>query len=373
MHQPVYLDYNATAPLRPAARDIMLRIFDETGNASSIHRHGRNARQHVETARDHVAALCGTVGAQVVFTSGATESNNAVLHSFRQDRILVSAIEHPSVLEAAPDADIVPVTTGGVVDPDALTALLSTGKPPSLLSIMLVNNETGIIQPVAELARMARAIHPKIFIHVDAAQAVGRIPVDFPALQADYMSLSAHKIGGPQGVGALVIAPGARPARLLRGGGQEKRQRAGTENIAGIAGFGAAAADALASLDNFAALALHRDRLEQSIRAIDPRVVIFDSGPRVANTSLIALPGIPANTQLMIMDMEGIAVSSGSACSSGSVQPSHVLAAMRQPDNVVSNALRISMGWATMPGDIDRFVTAWMVMQGRVKNRIASP
>ncbi len=376
MGETVYLDYNATAPLRPAARDAMLRAMGQTGNASSIHGYGRAARADIERAREQVAALCGTVPAQVTFTSGATESNNAVLHVFRGERVLVSSIEHPSVLETAAacenGVEKIAVTGDGVIDVRAFDAMLRQGPPPALISIMLVNNETGVIQPVGDLARIARAIHPRVFIHTDAAQAAGRVAIDFGALQADYMSLSAHKIGGPQGVGALIAAPGARPARFLLGGGQEKRQRAGTENVAGIAGFGAAAEDALAKLDDYARLSDLRDRLEQSILQTEPRArVIGANAPRVANTSCIALPGLPAETQLMALDLAGVAVSSGSACSSGTVKASHVLQAMGLPAAIAGGALRVSSGWATMPGDIERFVAAWRAMHGRMKDRIA--
>jgi cysteine desulfurase len=374
MKTRAYLDYNATAPLRPAAKEAMLRAFDCAGNASSIHADGRAARSIVERAREDIAQACGTISTQITFASGATEANNAVLRTFQGERILVSAIEHPSVLETAPDAEKIPVTQDGVIDIQAFETMLRGGPVPTLVSIMLVNNETGAIQPVGELARLARSIHPKIFIHTDAAQALGRIPLDFGSYQADYMSLSAHKIGGPQGVGALIVAPGARPARLLTGGGQEKRQRAGTENVAGIAGFGAAAADAVAKLDDFAQLADLRDRMERDIRAIEPRVVIAGgNAPRVANTSCIALPGIPAETQLMALDLAGIAVSSGSACSSGTVKISHVLQAMKLPASVAGGALRISTGWATTPFDVDRFVEAWRAMHARLKDRVTAP
>lgn len=366
---PIYLDYNATAPLRPAARAAMLRVLDGPGNASSIHGFGRAAKREVETAREMVAALAGTVPAQIVFTAGATEANNAVLHAFRGETVAVSAIEHPSILEAAPDALRVPVRPDGQIDADALDAIVATHRP-ALLSIMLVNNETGIMQDVAALARRARAIHPAIYIHTDAVQAAGRIPLDFGALSVDYMSLSAHKLGGPQGVGALIVAPGARPARLLLGGGQERRQRAGTENVAGIAGFGAAAMAAQAGLGDFARLRDLHDRLEHAILAGDPdAVVVGAAGPRVANTSLIALPGLPAQTQLMNLDLAGIAVSSGAACSSGTVKPSHVLEAMGLPPAVTNSAIRVSSGHATTADDIDRFIAAWLAMRARLAIR----
>ncbi len=367
---PVYLDYNASAPMRPEARDALSQALDKGGNASSVHGFGREARRLVETAREKVAALCGTMPAQVIFTSGATEANNAVLKAFAGERILVSAIEHPSVLETVPHAERIPVGSDGVIDREAFELLLRQDPAPALVSIMLVNNETGVIQPVRDLTKRARALHPNVFIHTDAVQAAGRMAIDFPALHADYLSLSAHKCGGPQGVGALVVAPGARPAVLLHGGGQEKRQRAGTENVAAIAGFGAAAEGA-ASLEGLEKMTAWRDKVEQAIGKIEPRAVVpGNTAPRVANTSCIALPGIPAETQLMILDMEGVAVSSGSACSSGTVKVSHVLKAMGIDDDIAKSAIRISTGWAAADEDIDRFIAAWTVMHGRVKDRI---
>jgi cysteine desulfurase len=371
MKMRTYLDYNATAPLRPAAREAMLRVLDSPGNASSPHGEGREARKTVEAARESVAALCGTVANQVIFTSGATEANNAVLRAFAGGRVLVSSIEHPSILEALPDAEKIPVTGAGLIDLDAYDAMLRSGESPALVSIMLVNNETGVIQPVAEIAARTRALHPHVHIHTDAVQAAGRIPLDFPALSADYMSLSAHKIGGPQGVGALIVAPGAKPARLLLGGGQEKRQRAGTENVAGLVGFGAAAAEAGVQLEQFALLRALHDRLEREVLILEPRaVVIGGNARRAANTTILALPGIAAETQLMALDLAGIAVSSGSACSSGTVRISHVLKAMSVSDSVAMGALRISSGWATTMDDIERFINAWKAMHSRMKNRV---
>jgi cysteine desulfurase len=299
------------------------------------------------------------------------------MRAFAGERVMVSAIEHPSVLEplreAGCDLAIIPVTKDGVIDEDAFSSLLHEQPAPALLSIMAVNNETGVIQPVGKLARLARGLHPRIFIHTDAVQALGRIPIDFGALQVDYMSLSGHKIGGPQGTGALITAPGAKPARLLTGGGQERRLRAGTENVAAIAGFGAAAQEAVAHLDAYARLAALRDRMERDLYAIDPRIVLPGAhAPRVANTSCIVLPGIAAETQLMALDLAGVAVSSGSACSSGTIKASHVLQAMHLPDQAASCALRVSMGFDTKPDDVARFIAAWQAMQERVKDRVAA-
>lgn len=367
---PVYLDYNASGLMPPAVAALVASLLTVPGNASSIHGFGRAARKHVEKAREQVAALAGTHPNYVTFTAGATEANNAVLKHFSGRTIFTSAIEHPSVLEAAPDAIKIPVTKDGVVDMAALDALLEQ-RAPALISVMLVNNETGVVQPVAEIARRARIKHPQIFIHCDAVQAAGKIELSFPMLGVDYLSLSAHKMGGPQGVGALLCAPGAEPVPFIHGGGQEKRQRAGTENVAGIAGFGLAAELAAAALGTSQKLAAWRDALEARLQQAAPEAVIFgQDAVRVANTSNIGLPGIAANTQLMNLDIEGIAVSSGSACSSGTVKPSHVLEAMGVSADLSSHALRISMGWATTEDDVNKLAEAWLKMYDRVKDKI---
>lgn len=367
---PVYLDYNASAPIRPAVADLVRVLMSVPGNASSIHSFGREARSHIEKAREQVAALADTHANYVTFTAGATEANNAVLKHFTGRRILVSAIEHPSVLAATPQAEKIPVTATGVIDLTALDKML-TGEAPALISVMLVNNETGVIQPVEDIARLARQRHPNIYIHTDAVQAAGKIPFGLATLGVDYLSLSAHKLGGPHGVGALLCAPGAEPVPFLHGGGQEKGQRAGTENIAGIAGFGLAATMALSELSTFQALARWRDDLEKTLQDAAPDLVIFGrEAPRVANTTKIGLPGIPANTQLMNLDIEGIAVSSGAACSSGTIKPSHVLQAMGASDNLSSHALRISLGWNTQEDDLKRLAEVWLKMYSRVADKI---
>lgn len=367
---PVYLDYNASALTRPAVADLMRTLASVPGNASSIHSFGRQARKNVEYAREQIAVLAGTHPNYVTFTSGATEANNAVLKHFRGQRVLVSAIEHPSVLESAPHAERIPVTHDGVIDIARFEAMLE-GDDIALVSVMLVNNETGVIQPVEELARRVRAKHPRAFFHTDAVQAAGKIPFALAMLGVDYLSLSAHKMGGPQGIGALLCAPGSEPVPFIHGGGQEKRQRAGTENIAAIAGFGLAADIAQKELQRFQELAKLRDELEQQLKNAAPVITIFgQNAPRVANTSNIGLPGIAANTQLMNLDIEGIAVSSGSACSSGTVKPSHVLEAMQAGPDLSSHALRISMGWDTKPDDMKRLAEAWLKMYDRVRDKV---
>lgn len=368
--RPVYLDYNATAPLRPEVRETLAAALDLVGNPSSVHGFGRACRSAVEHARAQVAALVGARPSEVVFTSGGTEANNLALRGAAPGRrLVVSAIEHESVLAAAPDAARVPVNAQGVVDLDALDARLAAldadGGPPACLSLMLANNETGVLQPVAEAARLAHA--RGALVHCDAVQAAGRLPLDRAALGVDLLTLSAHKLGGPQGVGALVVRDGLTLPALLRGGGQERGRRAGTENVAGIAGFGRAAELALSDLDAAAGLAALRDGLERRIRALVPTVRLFGAGaPRLANTSCIGLPGLPGETQVMALDLAGVAVSAGAACSSGKVRASHVLRAMGADPAEAGSAIRVSLGWATGPADIDRFIEAWTALHRRV-------
>lgn len=367
MQDAVYLDYNATTPLKPGVIKVMQEAWDAVGNASSVHSFGRGARRRIEMAREQVAALAGVHPNQVIFTSGATESNNAVLKFFKGRRIMAAATEHNSVRNCLPEIELIPVTADGVIDRDAFTRMLDEGAPPALISIMMVNNETGVIQPVAELARIAKARHKDVFVHTDAVQAAGRIKIDFPALNVDFMSLSAHKCAGPQGVGALISAPGTPSVAFIHGGGQEKRQRAGTENVAGIAGFGKAAALALADMAHYQELAALRKKMESAIRQAAPCVRIFGEGaPRVANTTALCTCGIPAETQLMNLDLAGIAVSSGSACSSGAFKPSPILTAMGASEDDASCTLRISMGWKTSAGDIDRFIETWVALYQRL-------
>ncbi len=361
MARSVYLDYNATAPLRPEAAATLEAALRETGNPSSVHGFGRRARRRVEDAREAVAALVGGQPAGVVFTSGGSEANNLALSGLSAGRILVSAVEHDSVLQAAPEAQRLPVDRQGRIDLDALSeALAENGEAagPTLVSVMLANNETGVIQPVAEISALARA--RGALVHCDAVQAAGRLDIDFPALGVSAVSLSAHKLGGPLGAGALVLAEGLAPAPLIRGGGQERRRRAGTENVPAIAGFGAAAAAVLEAPKPDPELVRLRDGLEARLKALAPELVIFGAeAPRLPNTSCFALPGLSAETQLLALDLAGIAVSSGAACSSGKVEPSHVLQAMGIDTETAASAIRVSLGWATSEADLERFIEAW--------------
>ena len=365
----VYLDWNATSPLRAEVRTAMLAAWELIGNPSSVHAEGREARRLVEEARATLAAAVGALPRNVVFTSAGTEANALALSPGLRgssggpvERLLVSAVEHASVLSGgrfpADKVSQIPVTRSGVIDPDHLKALLGDG-PPALVSIMAANNETGAIQPIAEAAGIVHEAGG--LLHVDAIQALGKIPFDIKTVDADLATFSAHKIGGPKGVGALVLAEGiAGLEPVLRGGGQELSRRAGTENVAGIAGFGAAVRAALQALpEDVERMATLRDSLENGIRGIAGAVVFADDVKRLPNTILFTAPGLSAETAVIGFDLEGVAVSSGSACSSGKVQPSHVLSAMGYDATVAQGAVRLSLGWSTEPDDINRALEAW--------------
>ncbi|MBH5371809.1 cysteine desulfurase family protein [Bradyrhizobium glycinis] len=369
MPNRVYLDWNATTPLRPEARAAMVAAFDLVGNPSSVHAEGREARRLVEEARATLAAAVGAQPRNVVFTSAGTEANALALSPGLRgasagpvERLLVSAVEHASVLSGgrfpADKIGLIQVTRSGVVDLDHLKALLKGG-PPALVSIMAANNETGALQPVTETANIVHEAGG--LLHVDAIQALGKMPFDINSVGADLATFSAHKIGGPKGVGALVMTEGIGGLEpVLRGGGQELNRRAGTENIAGIAAFGAAVKAALQALpEDVKRMASLRDRLENGLRD-NPRTTVFaDDVARLPNTVLFTAPGLKAETAVIGFDLAGIAVSSGSACSSGKVQPSHVLSAMGYDPGVAQGAVRLSLGWSTEPEDINRALEAW--------------
>jgi cysteine desulfurase len=358
-----YLDWNATAPLRPEAAAAMTESLDRCGNPSSVHRWGREARRLVERGRAAVAALVGAPAAGVVFTSGGTEANHLALLGSGRTRVLVSAVEHSSVLQAVPEAERIPVDANGIVDPEAVRALLEADARPALVSVMLANNETGVIQPVADIAAVAHA--HRALVHCDAVQAAGKLPLSMAKIGADFLTLSAHKIGGPAGIGALIVASGVEPAPLLRGGGQERNRRAGTENLLGIAGFAAAASVCdPAEYDRVRDL---RDRLEAALPA--DVVVIGHDVPRLPNTASIAMPGVPAETQIIALDLDGVMVSAGAACSSGKVGPSHVLAAMGVAPDIADATIRVSLGWSTGEADIAHFLDAWRALYQRTRNR----
>jgi cysteine desulfurase len=359
---PVYLDYNASAPVKPAVVAAMAELLGRVGNPSSVHGFGRQARRAVEQAREQVAALVGAKPAQVIFTSSGTEANNLALRGFPERALLVSAIEHESVRRAAPDATVIPVGRDGVIDLARLASLLAEATRPALISVMLANNETGIVQPLADIVALARR-HGAL-VHSDAVQAPGRLALDMAALGVDLLTISGHKSGGPQGAAALIAR--SEPAPLLVGGGQERGRRAGTENVAALAGFGIAAALAAAELAEAPSIARLRDALEAGVRAESNQAVVIGAGQtRLPNTSCIALPGLKAETQVMALDLAGIAVSAGSACSSGKVTASHVLGAMGLPRSVAGSAIRVSLGWTTGDHDVERFVAAWRAMAAR--------
>lgn len=376
-----YLDHNATSPLRPEARRAMLACLDLPGNASSVHAEGRAARAEVEEAREAVAAAIGCAPRQVVFTSGGTEANVMALspawlgEGARRVRLFVSAIEHPSVLKGGmfrpEDVEVLPVDADAAVDVDAARSAFrtwheATAGAPFLASVMLANNETGAIQPVAEIATVAKELNG--VVHCDAVQAFGKLPLDARALGADLLTISAHKAGGPKGVGALAMLRDGLPvAALMRGGGQEAGYRAGTENVAAIAGFGAVAEVAGSGRDAWGGL---RDRLEAEAAKIAPGLIVFSQGAlRLPNTSCFALAGIDAETLLMAFDLAGVAVSSGAACSSGKVARSHVLEAMGVAPELAAGAIRVSLGWSTGAEDIERFLAAWTEIHGRFAAR----
>jgi cysteine desulfurase len=369
-----YLDWNATAPMRVEARAAAAAALDVVGNPSSPHAEGRRARAIVEDAREEVAALIGAKGAEVVFTSGGTEANNWVL-ARGWETIRLAGIEHDSVRAPARSSGArvveLPVDVNGVVGTAALDAGMERAAGAcTLMSLQMANNETGVLQPVAEMAAIAKT--RGMAVHTDAVQAAGRIAVDFRALGVDFLSLSAHKLGGPKGIGALVIREGASLSPLIAGGGQERRRRAGTENVPGIAGFGAAARAAgreLAAMDRVRAL---RDRLEAEVRAVAPAAQVIAAGAeRLPNTACIALPGASAETMVIAFDLAGVAVSAGAACSSGKVGASHVLSAMGVAPALARAAIRVSLGSGSTEADVAAFVEAWSRLAARQLRAVA--
>ncbi len=357
MTERIYLDWNASAPMRGQVIDAVALAMASHGNPSSVHGDGRRARAAVEDAREAVAALVGANPANVIFTSGGTEANNQALAGHPNHTVLASGIEHVSILEVAANTPRIACLPNGEIDLDQFSDLLGRGTGGRLVAVMLANNETGVIQPVTEIAALAR--DAGALFHCDTVQAAGRMAVDIGLIGADSISLSAHKIGGPKGVGALIFN-GTAPQPLLRGGGQERSRRAGTENVAGIVGFGVAARLAANWRDEMNSVEVLRDELEQRLAAAAPEVVIYGrDARRLANTSLVGLPDIDAGTQLMALDLAGISVSAGSACSSGKVASSHVLAAMGVGSAAANNAIRVSLGPETLAEDVNRFVASW--------------
>lgn len=364
MKAKVYADFNATAPLRPESAAAIAEALAEVGNPSSVHAFGRVARARVERARAAVARLAGSAPRDVVFTSGGTEAAALALKGAGRRRLLVSAIEHDAVLAAARDGGRIPVRADGRVDLEALDGMLAEGGEPALVSVMWANNETGVVQPIREVVTIARR-HGAL-VHSDAVQAAGKLALDFAASGLDYLSLSAHKIGGPTGIGALLVREGAPLIPQQAGGGQEQGRRSGTENLIGIAGFGAAASAAADSVEDWRRVEALRDRFEDEALAAGPGVRIFGrEAPRLPNTSCISIAGMPGETQVIALDLAGIAVSAGSACSSGRVKRSHVLDAMVPGAPEAGNAIRVSLGWTNGEDDLAILVRAWRDLYNR--------
>lgn len=363
-----YLDYNATAPLRPEAREALLAALAQPGNPSSVHRFGRAARGLADTARGQVAGLVNASPKRVIFTGGGTEANNLAFRLAVEQggvkSVIVAGIEHDSVLRPAralglPGREL-PVEADGVLGRDSLIEALAAMPKPALVCLMLANNETGAIQPVKAATDLTHEAGGLLLC--DAVQAAGKIGVDMAELGCDFLTLSGHKLGGPTGVGALVLRDDWTPAPMIRGGGQEQGMRAGTENLGGIAAMGAAAVAALHGLLEMHTTERLRDRLEQGLLAACPEAPVHGREARLGrlpNTLCIGMPGVPAETQVMAFDLAGLAVSAGSACSSGKVTPSHVLSAMGLPETVAREAVRFSLGWDSKAADIDRAIEIW--------------
>jgi cysteine desulfurase len=385
MTNRVYLDHNATSPLRPEAHAAMAAVLAESGNASSVHAEGRKARVCVEEARAAVAALVGADPAAVTFTSGATEAAALALspelelsgRPVRCDVLLISGVEHPAVRAggrfAAEKIEIIPVDREGVVDLTALDAMLArhrNGGRRALVSVMAANNETGVIEPVREIGAHVHAAEG--VFHTDAVQIVGRYPFDLEMSDADLISLSSHKLGGPQGAGALIARDAdTKLPPLLRGGGQERGARAGTENVAAIAGFGTVAESAMMMIaEEVGRLAGLRDRLEDGVRNIAPEAVILSRGaPRIPNTTCFAVPAVAAETAVIAFDLEGVAVSAGAACSSGKVGPSAALAAMKIEPGLARGAMRVSLGWNSTEAEVARFLAVFARLYASLTER----
>ncbi len=381
--KPIYLDYNATSPLHPSVYDAMLPFLkDDFGNPSSIHQYGRKARVAVEDAREQVAALIGAHPSEIVFTSGGTESNNAALYGIvadarvrdpKRNHLVVSAVEHESVRRIADrlradfgcTVTVVPCDANGIVHPDAVAAAIT--ERTCVVSVMHTNNETGVVQPVADIAEVCRV--RGIPFHTDAVQSVGKLPLDVCETNCSLMSLSAHKMFGPKGVGALFVRRGVALSSSQVGGGQEQNRRAGTENVAAIVGFGAAAEFVARDLESRNAhIAQLRDELERRIVESIPDVIINGGAvQRLPNTLNVSVTGVAGSDMVMALDLEGIAVSSGSACSSGSHQPSEVLLAMGYAEELAGAAVRFSLGYATTREEIDRVTEVLPRIVGRLR------
>lgn len=364
MNKIAYMDYNATAPIVPGAARAMTRALACVGNPSSVHGSGRQARALMEDARDVVAKSVNVPADWVFFTSGGTEANALALNGLAYDHILVSSVEHAAVLNAHDKIERLEVDDNGIVILSALEEKLTKCEGLTLVSVMGANNETGVVQPLRQIVKI---VHEKgALVHCDAVQAVGKIDFDMQGLGCDLVSLSAHKLGGPQGVGALLKRDTVALKAMFRGGGQERSLRGGTENLLGIVGFGAA----LNEKTDYIRVQDLRDDLERQIKAISDEVVIFgETVERLPNTSFFAVPGMTSERQIMALDLAGVMVSAGSACSSGKVKASNVLKAMGVVDEIASCAIRVSLGWDSCKADVDHFVEAWSKLVERIQLR----
>ncbi|MEL0107523.1 MAG: cysteine desulfurase family protein [Rhodospirillaceae bacterium] len=366
MNEPVYLDHNATTPIRPEALEASRHVLSLLGNPSSVHKFGRDVRRYIEDAREALADFIHAEPADIIFTSGGTEANSLALCGIRRDHVFVSAVEHVSVLDARDDIKRIPVDQNGIVDCTALEALLSSARSESVLvSVMLANNETGVIQPIETIIDIAKK-HAAL-VHCDAVQGTAKTRLDFAGLGLDMMSISSHKIGGPHGAGALIVKDTAVLKAIIKGGGQERGYRGGTENAPGIAGLGAAvqyAGDIDGEANRLRGL---QAELEKKAHDVMPATQIFgENVERLANTTCLTLPGVSSETQVMALDLAGVAVSAGAACSSGKVGASHVLEAMGA-GNTAAEAIRVSLGWTSTSSDIERFIDAWKGLGHKVQ------
>jgi len=365
MRQPVYMDHNATSPTRPQAVDAVVRAMEIGGNPSAVHAPGRKARRVLEDAREQVRVAVNAPGsAQVIFTSCGTEANALALQGCGCDKVFAGATEHASVMRAHGQVERIPVDVNGLIDPFQLEEMLAGGGDDTVISVMMANNETGVLQQIEGIAHIAHRYHA--LVHTDAVQALGKVDVDFQALGVDMMSLSAHKIGGPQGVGALIATKDVTLSPVNAGGGQENGLRGGTQNVPGIAGFAVAAELAVTELADMKRVEVLRDRLEARILEIAPdATVIAALADRLPNTSFITMPGVDAETQIMALDLVGICVSAGSACASGKTKASAVLGAMGIPQDTARSAVRVSLGHSNTEDDIETFISAWSELYQR--------
>jgi cysteine desulfurase len=368
MKTPIYFDYNAAMPLRPCALKEMQETLSLTGNPSSIHRFGHALAMRIENARHQIATCLKALPAEIIFTSGGTEANNLVLQSHYKNGydILASAVEHDSILKSVESLDVIPVDNGGILCLALLEDILRKKTKPTLISVMMANNETGVIQPLEEVIAIAKRYGA--LVHTDAAQAVGRIPCDFKSLDVDFMTLSSLKVGGPAGVGALIAREKLPLTPLMMGGGQERGKRAGTSNTAGICGFAAAITEA--SQEDWRACQALRDDLELSLLHLTPEAHIFgQKTSRLPNTTCIALPNERSDKYVMMYDLEGIAISAGSACSSGKIKSSHVLKAMNASEAYITSAIRVSLGLQTTKIEIEEFCKIWQGIAIKFQNQ----